>query len=333
MNHTNFVVILTLKLLNMREPLFVKQNTARWKSMESEPTDDPDELADRFIQITDDLAFAKTFYPNSKTTVYLNGLAARLHQSIYKNKTEKSNRFILFWKFELPMLFKTYRKQLLYSFLFFLVFSLMGALSAKYDQSFVRLIMGDAYVDMTEANIAKNDPFAVYKQDSEFFMFLAIGGNNIYVALTTFVCGIFASIGTVYFLFRNGLMMGSFQYFFFSKNLGIASVLVIWIHGVLEISSIIIAGGAGLVLGNSLLFPKTLTRLQSVKQGAKDGMKIAIGLVPIFITAAFFESYITRHTEMPVWLSTFILAASLFFIIWYVIIYPNKLSKLKPITL
>jgi len=311
----------------MREPLFVKQNSDKWKNFESVATNDPDELADRFIQITDDLAYAKTFYPNSKTTTYLNGLAAKLHQSIYKNKTEKINRFGVFWTNELPRLFKIYEKELLYSFVFFTVFSLMGALSAKYDQNFVRLIMGDQYVDMTEANIARNDPFGVYKNGNELLMFLQIGSNNIFVAITIFVCGIFGSVGTLYFLLRNGLMLGSFEYFFFSKNLGMASILVIWIHGVLEISAIIIAGGAGLVLGNSLLFPKTYTRLESLKRGAKDGMKITMGLIPIFIMAAFFEGFVTRHTEMPVYLSVFILTASLIFIIWYVIIYPNKLNK------
>jgi uncharacterized membrane protein SpoIIM required for sporulation len=313
----------------MREPLFVKQNTERWKHFESVTTNDPDELADRFIQITDDLAYARSFYPKSKTTTYLNGLASKLHQSIYKNKTEKGNRFIHYWKNELPLLFKTYQKQLLYSFIFFTVFCLMGALSAKYDQNFVRLILSDQYVDMTEANIAKHDPFAVYKRDSEFLMFLQIGSNNIFVSVVTFVCGVFGSVGTIYFLFRNGLMLGSFEYFSFSKNLGMASVLVIWIHGVLEISAIVIAGGAGIVLGNSLLFPKTYTRLISLKRGAKDGMKLVLGLVPIFIAAAFLESFVTRHSEMPMWLSASILAASLAFIIWYVIIYPNKLNK-KP---
>jgi uncharacterized membrane protein SpoIIM required for sporulation len=98
---------------------------------------------------------------------------------------------------------------------------------------------------------------------------------------------------------------------------------------VLEISAIVIAGGAGIVLGNSLLFPKTYTRLISLKRGAKDGMKLVLGLVPIFIAAAFLESFVTRHSEMPMWLSASILAASLAFIIWYVIIYPNKLNK-KP---
>jgi uncharacterized membrane protein SpoIIM required for sporulation len=313
----------------MREPLFVKQNSTKWNSFEQSPTDDPDELADRFIQITDDLAYAKTFYPKSKTTVYLNGLAAGLHQSIYKNKSEKSNRFLTFWKYELPILFKTHQKQLLCSFLFFVVFSLIGALSAKYDENFVRLIMGDTYVDMTNANILKGDPFGVYKSSGEAGMFFSIAINNIYVSLVLFVSGIIFSVGSVFSLFRNGIMMGSFQYYFFSKGLGIQSVLVIWIHGTLEISSIIISGAAGLVLGNSLLFPKTYKRMVSVKMGAKNGMKMAIGVIPILIVAAFFEGFVTRHTEMPAWLSIIILTSSLLFIIWYVIIYPNKIYKTR----
>ncbi|MDP9078200.1 MAG: stage II sporulation protein M [Bacteroidota bacterium] len=311
----------------MREPLFVKQNSNKWSSYENTSTNNPDELAERFIEITDDLAYAKTFYPKSKTTVYLNGLAAKLHQSIYKNKTEKSNRFILFWTRELPLLFKTYQNQILYSFLFFLVFTSIGALSAKYDENFVRLILGDQYVDMTNANIAKGDPFGVYKQAGEFPMFLMIASNNIYVAFVNFVSGIIFSVGAVYFAFRNGVMLGSFEYYFFSKGLGMQSVLVIWIHGTLEILSFIIAGAAGLVLGNSFLFPKTYNRFVSLKKGAKDGMKMTIGLVPLFLTAAFFESFVTRHTEMPVWLSVSILTLSLTFMIWYVIIYPNILTR------
>jgi len=311
----------------MREPLFVKQNSEKWNDFENNPTGDPDVIADRFVQITDDLAYAKTFFPNSKTTAYLNGLAAGLHQSIYKNKTEKGNRFITFWKTELPLLFKTYEKQLLYSFIFFIVFCAIGVLSAKYDENFVRLILGDGYVDMTNANIAKGDPFGVYKQQGEFLMFLEIASNNIYVSFINFVSGIIFSVGSVFFLFQNGLMLGSFEYYFFSKGVGMQSILVIWIHGTIEIMSFIIAGAAGLVLGNSFLFPKTYTRLASLKRGAKDGMKMAIGLVPLFLTAAFFESFVTRHTEMPIWLSISILTLSFVFMVWYVIIYPNILSK------
>lgn len=311
----------------MREALFVKQNSEKWKAYEQLRTDQPDQLAERFIDITNDLAYAKTFYPKSNTTAYLNGLASTLHQSIYKNKKEESNRFSKFWKYELPVLFFNYRRQLLYSLIFFLISAAIGALSAKYDETFIRLILGDGYVNMTTENIAKGDPFGVYKQSGEATMFFMIAANNIYVAMVTFVSGVILSIGPVFFLLKNGVMLGSFEYYFFSKGLGIDSVLVIWIHGTLEISAIIIAGGAGLVLGHGLLFPRTYTRMEAFKNSAKDGTKIAIGIVPMLLVAAFLEGFITRHTEMPLWLSISILGGSLCFIIWYVILYPIKLSK------
>ncbi|QPH38291.1 stage II sporulation protein M [Pedobacter endophyticus] len=311
----------------MREALFVKQNSDKWKQYEHSLQANPDEIANQFIEITNDLAYARTFYPNSKTAAYLNGLASKLHQSVYKNKKESTNRFTHFWKTELPLLFFTYKKQIHYAFIFFIISCLIGLLSAKYDDTFVRLIMGDAYVNMTNENIAKGDPFGVYKSENQFLMFLKIGSNNIYVALYTFVLGILFSFGSIISLFRNGIMLGSFQYFFFSKGLGVKSVLVIWIHGTLEISAIVLAGAAGLVLGNSFLFPKTYTRKVSVLRGAKDGLKIVVGLVPIFIVAAFFESFVTRYTEMPLVISLLILLSSAAFIIWYVIIYPIQLSK------
>ncbi|MFC4212049.1 stage II sporulation protein M [Pedobacter lithocola] len=311
----------------MREALFVKQNTEKWKRYDEMQLANPDELANRFTEITNDLAYSKTFYPNSKTTAYLNGLASKLHRSVYKNKKEKSHRFVNFWRTELPLLFFIHKKQIVYALIFFLASCSIGAISAKYDDTFIRLILGDGYVNMTNDNIAKGDPFGVYKQANPVLMFIQIGANNIYVSLYTFVLGIIFSFGSIVSLFRNGVMLGSFQYFFFSKGLGLQSVLVIWIHGTLEISAIVLAGAAGLVLGNSMLFPKTYTRKASILKGAKDGLKIVLGLVPIFIVAAFFESFITRHTEMPMWLSSFILLASATFIIWYVFIYPAKINK------
>ena len=311
----------------MREALFVKQNADKWKKYEGLTSGNADDLAQYFIDITDDLAYSKTFYPQSSTTAYLNGIASRFHQSIYKNKKEKSNRFITYWSVELPSLFLKYNRQLLYSFIFFSVFALIGLVSAKYDDSFVKLILGDGYVNMTNENIAKGDPFAVYKDKDEFSMFFKIATNNIFVSIYIFVSGIFFSIGTIINLIRNGIMLGAFQYYFFSKGLGWASVLVIWIHGTLEISAVVIAGAAGLILGNSILFPKTYTRLVSFRRGAKEGMMIILGLIPIFIVAAILESFVTRHTEMPIYLSASILLISLSFIIWYTLIYPKQLLK------
>jgi uncharacterized membrane protein SpoIIM required for sporulation len=313
----------------MREAQFLKQNAEKWKQFEAEAQHrvSADTLAERFIELTDDLAYSKTFYPQSNTTKYLNGLAARFHQKIYKNKVEDKRRIWWFWQYELPFLFKKYHKQFLYAFLFFILFCAMGAMSAKYDDNFLRLILGDGYVNMTNENIANGDPFGVYKHAGQLEMFIQIAFNNIRVSFIAYVLGASFCIGTISLLLFNGLMLGSFEYYFFSKGLGFKSITVIFIHGTLEIWAIVIAGAAGLILGTSIMFPATYSRSVSFIRGGKDGLKIVIGLVPVFLTAAFFESFVTRHADMPLAMRLLILGSSLAFIAWYFIIYPIRLHK------
>ncbi|KYP15027.1 stage II sporulation protein M [Flavihumibacter sp. CACIAM 22H1] len=311
----------------MREGKFLQNNIGKWKAIQEDRAASPDELANQFTELVNDLGYSKTFYPQSQVTNYLNGLASSKYLAIYQNKKEDRSRVRQFWVEELPLVIYRHHRSLLYSFIVFFLFALIAAFSTAQDQEFVRGVLGDGYVEMTEENIAKGDPFGVYKQDNQLMMFLQIALNNIQVAFNMFVSGFFAGFGTIYMLFKNGVMLGSFQYFFFAKGLGWESVLVIWIHGALEISAIVIAGAAGLAIGRSMLFPGTYTRLQSLRAGAKDGVKIMIGLVPVFITAAFFEGFITRYTSMPVWLSSSILLASFAFIGWYFIYYPIQLTK------
>ena len=313
----------------MREAQFLKQNADKWKDFEASirAHQDAGLLAERFIELTDDLAYSRTFYPDSQTTRYLNGLASLFHQKIYRNKKERSGRVWHFWQYELPFLFYQYRKQFAWALVFFLAFCFIGALSAHYDDSFIRLILGNAYVDMTNENIAKGNPFGVYQSMPPTTMFVAIAFNNILVAIVTFALGVFCSVGTIIKLFQTGLMLGSFEYYFFKHGLGFKSITVVFIHGTLEIWAIVIAGAAGLILGNSILFPKTYPRAVSFVRGAKDGLKIVLGLVPVFIVAAFFEGYVTRYANMPLVFSLSILGGSLLFIVWYFVIYPARLHK------
>jgi uncharacterized membrane protein SpoIIM required for sporulation len=311
----------------VREGLFIKKNIDKWKQYQYQPANDPDEMAGQFTELVNDLGYAKTFYPHSRVTQYLNGLASRIYLGIYRNKKEESSRILRFWKTELPLVVYRYRREMLYSFLIFILFAVLAAFSAAHDETFVREVLGDNYVDMTEDNIAKGDPFGVYKHDNPLTMFLYIALNNVQVAFMIFIAGFLIGLGTVWFLFENGVMLGAFQYFFFARGLGWPSVLVIWIHGTLEISSFIVAGAAGLVLGNSVLFPGTHQRLFSLRRGAKDGLKLMVGLVPIFLVAAFLDGFVTRYSAMPIWLSLFILLGSLSFIIWYFVIYPVRLHK------
>lgn len=315
----------------MRESAFVKANISKWEEFErliaSSERKDPDQLAHLFIQLTDDLSYSKTHYPKSDITSYLNNLATKVHQSIYRNKKQKSNRFVTFWKYELPQIFFEHRRQFFYAFVVFTLSCLVGAFSAANEDTFVRLILGDQYVNMTLENIENGEPLGVYGSMARVDMFFYITFNNIRVSLFAFAAGIFMSVGSAFLLFRNGVMLGAFQQFFYQKGLLLTSVLTIWIHGTIEIASIIIAGGAGMIMGNSILFPGTYSRLESLKIGALKGVKVIVGLIPFFITAGFLESFVTRLFGMPNVLKAAIILGSLAFMVYYVIIYPYRLHK------
>lgn len=319
----------------MKEAVFVRQNIDKWKefedSLSSNKNIEPDKLADLFIQITDDLSFARTQYPKSDTTIYLNQVASKIHGEIYKNKREDKNRFITFWKYELPQLFYSAHKQLLYAFIIFTVAALIGAVSALNDETFARLILGDDYVNMTLENIKNGNPLAVYGKSGETDMFFMITFNNIRVSFMAFAAGILLSIGTAYLLFSNGLMVGAFLTFLAKEGYLADSLLVVMLHGTLELSAIVIAGSAGFLMGNSILFPKTYSRIESFKKGAKNGIKIIVGLIPVFIMAGFIESFFTRYTMMHWSIKLFFIGLSAAFIIYYFIIYPIQLNRdVKP---
>ena len=315
----------------MREASFVKQNKEKWIAFETSLQNNikinPDTLASYYIQLSNDLSYAQTYYPESKTLAYLNSLASQAHQKIYITKKETSNKIVSFWKYEFPLFFKQYHKTLLYTFLFFMAAVVIGAVSTLNDDSFVRLILGDAYVNMTIENIEKGEPMAVYKSSGEIGMFLGITINNIRVGIFAFAMGILFSVGTIYVLFSNGIMLGAFITFFYNHGV-LEKTSTVWLHGTIEISVIVIAGCAGLVMGNSFLFPKTYSRRVSFMKGAKDGLKIIVSTFPFFIIAGFIEGFITRYGDNMHWVISYsIILASVALISYYYIFYPILLNR------
>ncbi|MBS1512152.1 MAG: stage II sporulation protein M [Bacteroidetes bacterium] len=321
----------------MREAMFIKKNAEKWKEYQHSSTDNPDETAERFITLIDDLSYAKTFYPKSKVTRWINGIAASIYQSIYQNKKEKYTRIFTFWRYELPLLFKKYHRILFFTFVLEVFITAIGVWGSMTNDEVMRSALPYGYVEKTEDNIAKGDPFGVYKDNNPFNMFIAIAMNNTFVALLMVIGGVALSLWTLISVWQNDIMLGAFQYMFFKHNLGWQSILVIWIHGTLEILSFIIAATAGFIITCSYLFPGTYSRMESFKRGFKDAMKIMIILVPLFIVAAFLETYVThlmsqsfdkeKNFGLPVWASVLILAASLSFLVWYFIILPIRLHK------
>ena len=318
----------------MREPTFLRQNKEKWQEYEASLTrgsvsKDPDRLAHLYVQLIEDLSYARTFYPRSQTVRYLNGLAARTHLQIYQNKRSRKQRLLTFWTEEIPAILASSRRELLASFAVFTFVFLIGLLTAFSDDGFVRAVLGDPYVNMTIQNIEAGDPMGVYKDSPSFVMFLQIAINNIRVALFAFAAGFCLSIGTIYVLFQNGLMLGAFFGLFYLHGDLSEALPVIYIHGTLELSAIVIAGAAGLKLGNGILFPGTLTRRQSIQLQAKQGVKIILGLVPVFIMAAWLESYITRLTEWPLPAKMLVILLSLGFVVGYYLWYPWYWEKIK----
>lgn len=313
----------------MRETNFIKQNKKKWKEFEKtmETTEpDPEKLNELYVKITDDLSYSRTFYPNRSVRVYLNNLAQQIFHTIYKGKKNKSSRFVSFWAEELPHLVYESRKEFRLATFIFIGAFLIGFISSAMDIEFPRTILGDDYVDMTIENIDSGDPMAVYKSKGAMGMSIGIAMNNLFVAFLTFVLGALFAVGTIGVMISNGVMVGAFQYFFIEKGVFWESFLTIWTHGTLEIASIIIAGAAGLTMGKGLVFPGTYSRAKAFQISARRGLKIMIGITPIFILAAFIEGFLTRYTETPDFVRFLFIIVCLFFILGYFFFYPRSLA-------
>lgn len=314
----------------MKETRFIAQNKEKWLESETlltEPVKDPEKLSNLFTQVVDDLSYSRTYYPNRSVRVYLNKIAREYFSIIYSRNKDKKNRFTLFWLDELPQIVIFSKKQLLLSLFIFLLSATIGVFSSYKDPQFASTILGDSYIEMTKENIAKGDPMAVYKKGHQVDMFLGITVNNLMVAFRTYVFGVFLSIGTIAMIMYNGIMVGCFQFFFIEKGLFVESALSIWLHGTLEISSIILAGGAGLTLGSGLIFPGTYSRLQAFQISAMRSLKLMLGIVPIFVLAAIIESFLTRYTEAPDVLKLLLIIISAGLIVGYFVVFPWLKSK------
>lgn len=312
----------------MREAVFIKQNIAKWRNYESLMRDlqyqSPDLLMDVYTDLTADLSFAQSHYPNARITQFLNGLALQLHSELYRVKREPFKRLLTFWKREVPLAMWQSRRELTISLIIFLVAIAIGVISTLGDEQFARLIMGDSYIDMTIENIENGEPMGVYGTTSGTSMFLGISINNIRVAFIAFALGVLTSFATGYIIFSNGIMVGAFLTFFFGYGLLGNSALTIMLHGTLELTAIVVAGGAGIVMGNGWLFPGTYSRITSFTRSAKQGLKVVVGTVPVFLMAAVIESFVTRHTEWALSVKLSVIAASVIFLVFYYIFLPVK---------
>lgn len=322
--------VIRVVFFTMRESVFIKQNIDKWRNYEYvislEQWQSPSHKADVYIDVSTDLAFAQSHYPNAEITKYLNNLTVKLHNDLYKEKHENWRRIITFFTREVPLTMWRERKYLLISLVIFIVSTAIGVFSTILDETFPRLIMGDYYIEMTLDNIEKGKPMNVYAMYSNVESFIGIMFNNVRVAFLAFIFGIFTSIAVGYFLFSNGVMLGAFFTFLYQQGVLMQSWTAVMLHGTLELSAIVVAGAAGIAFGNGWLFPGTYSRVTSLKLSAKRGLKIVVGTVPVFIVAAFIEGFLSRNFQWPFSVKLTVIIMSAIFVLFYYIIYPHWLS-------
>lgn len=321
-------------LQTMKETSFIEQNKKKWlkfQQLASSDSSEPEQLTELYTDITDDLSYAQTFYNKRTVRVYLNQLAQSIHNLVHQERSESLKKLITAWRVSIPLEIYRARKNMLFALILAIFWIALGWVTTVNNPDFATTVLGSQYMEVTNQNISQHDPMGIYKGGSQVVSFIDITINNIKVSFYCFILGILFGIGTHIMMMKNAVMVGVFQSYFYVKGFLAVSFLAIWIHGAFEISSIVIACGAGITLGNGLLFPGSYTRLQSLQFAAKSGIKIMLSLIPFFIMAGWLEGYVTRNystlSEGSKWL---LITFSFALIIFYFVIYPIMVARKHP---
>ncbi len=123
--------------------------------------------------------------------------------------------------------------------------------------------------------------------------------NNIRVPFLAFAAGMTARIFTVYIMLFNGLNVGGVLGLTIYYGLGWELFNFMMAHGVIELTAIFIAGGAGLMVGKAILKPGLLRRRDAIVQATQKAVILALGCVPILFIAGLIEGFISPNEFIP----------------------------------
>ena len=117
--------------------------------------------------------------------------------------------------------------------------------------------------------------------------------NNIRVAFSAFALGITFMIGTMYILAFNGILIGTVAGLCHVHGLALPLWSFVSPHGYIELTTIFIAGGAGLKMGYALIAPGLLTRKQALTDAAKIAVQLIGGCVVLLVIAGVIEGFVS----------------------------------------
>lgn len=320
----------------MKEDKFIKQNAEKWKKLESTLnklrsksiyTFEKDELDD-FINLYNmacgHLSFCRTYYQNSQTTSYLNRLVSDAHSYIYTTKPSNLRMLKDFLLVEFPLLIKA---NLIYILISTFIFMLASAVSFIYTSISVENAIAFLPADEVEA-VMESDVFGARGSWDNSIMSSFILTNNIRVGILSFALGVTLGVGTSWVLLSNGYMLGGLAALYYHKGANLLFWSLILPHGVIELIAIFICGGAGIIVGYSIINPGSYTRKDSFIIRGKTALKLVLGTIPMFIVAGLIEGNITPSDKISE-AGKLAFALFTFLLFAFYVIYPNLKYRLK----
>lgn len=253
------------------------------------------ELGLLYRQIAADLASVREDPSSQRWAAYLNQLLARAHNIIYMGRSARPRGILDFYRHEFPRTFRHTWKYTALAFMLFMAGAMAGFFATLADPSLQRFFLGpemSASIDRRE--MWTHSVLAIKPLASS-----AIMTNNLSVSFTMFAAGILGGIGTVYLLAMNGVLIGVIGVACWQAGMSLQLWSFVAPHGILELPAVFIAGGGGLLLARGLLFPGELPRRESLTYYGGQGVRLALGIIPLLLVAGVLEGFVSP-SSLPV---------------------------------
>ncbi|TXK80996.1 stage II sporulation protein M [Paenibacillus sp. N3.4] len=238
------------------------------------------------------LATLQTHLPMSETTIYLNHLVAKAHNAMYQENNKSSSQMKEFFLHYFPSLIRARSLFVGFALFLFLLGGLLGFLSVWNDPLNLHMIMPGSMADGIDPTKTADPRGDIHSP----LVSTAIMTNNIRVAVLAFISGVTLGIGTIYLMISNGLLVGALAAVFMQSGKSYVFWAYILPHGIIELTAIFIAGGAGLYMGYRFFVPGPFPRKMRFLESAKESAQLLIGTIPLFVIAGIIEGYITPST-------------------------------------
>jgi uncharacterized membrane protein SpoIIM required for sporulation len=275
------------------------------------------ELGLLYRQVAADLATVREDPGSQRVAASLNQLLARAHHTIYGAERREKSRALRFIRSGFPAACRDNAGQIVTAFAVFIVAAVVGAALTLRNPDFGAKVLGPEMVDTIERRQMWTHSIVAVKPLASS----AIMTNNMSVAFMMFALGMTAGLGTIYLLFFNGLLIGVVSTACAVSGMSVPLWSFIAPHGALELPAIFIAGGAGLRLGQAMLFPGVLPRGYAIRQAGGSALTLIIGCVPVLIVAGIIEAFVSP-TSLAIPMKFAMSGALLALLTWYLVLKP-----------